>query len=163
MTIFQSVLNPLLSQLSALVSLNPLRGSLLVSLNLPRKKWHGPFQQSWAVPFMRSSQLFLMALHSRAPTGNASPSKWTDYFTKQDSRNSSSSRPGLLLWNHFPNLMNQAFFAPWIRVFSMSLRPINQGILTFITPHLSLLHHWAFFSLYLHFLNKLRSGSFYKF
>ena len=39
--IFQFVVNELFSQLSALVSLNLSRGSVLVSLNLPGQKCHG--------------------------------------------------------------------------------------------------------------------------
>lgn len=163
MTIFQSVWNLLFSQLSALVSLNPLRGSLLVSLNLPRGK------RTWALPIAMSS-----SIHEKQPTLPRGTALTGTNWERLPSLNGQA-----ISQNRIPEIVGQAVpvccykttsqtkwvkrFAPWIRVFSVSLRPINRGILTSIAPHFGLLHPWAFLNLYLHLLNKLRSGSLYKF
>lgn len=154
MAIFQFVLNPLFSQLRASVSS---RGFLVLLIHQETSDT-GHIQESRAI-LCPSSLWHCTHVHQL----EISPLSGQTVSKKQDSRNSLSSSPGPLLWNHFPGQKNQAICSLNQGFFSMILRPMNQGTLNLITPHLSLLHFWSFFNLYLYFLNIPRSSSVYKF
>lgn len=142
MIIFQFVLNELFSQLSALVSLNLSRGSVLVSLNLPGQKCHGALPRVISHPVHAEQPTVPCGITLTQTNWKISPLSEQNAFKKKKQ-------------NRIPEIVCQAvqvccyetraqakrinLFAPWIRIFSMSVRSINQGVQNLlITPYLSL-------------------------